>query len=187
MADRQTSAARQRVLDVAQALFAENGYAGTSIADIAERLEVSKAAVYYHFQAKADLLRELITPVLGELHEIAELPGADPRTVLERLVDLLAAQRPLIGLLAGDPSALHELKATAPTETFGRMRRTLAGPNASNTKITRARCAMGAIHAGVVGPIIEQTRVGEGGAVKPMTAHERRVVIEAALAALGEN
>ena len=185
MTDRQVGAARQRVLDVAQALFAENGFAGTSIADIAERLDVSKAAVYYHFQAKADLLRELINPVFHELRQIAELPAGEPRALVERLIDLLAAQRHLIGLIIGDPSAMHELKAIAPTETFAQMRANLAGPRASNTKVLRARCAMGVIHAAVVGPVIENAHSGGATPAEPMTAHERRVVIEAALAALG--
>jgi AcrR family transcriptional regulator len=185
MTDRQAGAARQRVLDVAQALFEENGYAGTSIGDIADRLEVSKAAVYYHFHAKADLLHALIDPVLSELHEISQGPAGHPRMMLERLIDLLSTRRPMIGLIAGDPSAMHELKATAPHQIFEHMRRSLAGPHPSPTKMLRARCAMGAVHAAVVGPVIEQKRAGGSAPIKPMTNHERRVVITAALATLG--
>jgi AcrR family transcriptional regulator len=185
MTDRQAGAARQRVLDVAQTLFEENGYAGTSIGDIADRLEVSKAAVYYHFHAKADLLHALVDPVLTELHEIAEGSAGHPRALLERLIDVLSTRRPMIGLLAGDPSAMHELKATGPHQIFAHLRRSLAGPHPSATKMLRARCAMGAVHAAVVGPVVEQKRAGGNDPITPMTSHERRVVITAALATLG--
>jgi AcrR family transcriptional regulator len=185
MTDRKAGGARQRVLDVAQTLFEENGYAGTSIADIADRLELSKAAVYHHFHAKADLLHALIDPVLTELQVISEAPAGHPRELLERLIDVLSTRRPMIGLIVGDPSAMHELKATAPVHTFDRLRNLLAGPHPSVTKMVRARCAMGAVHAAVVGPVIEHKRAGRNTPISPMTAHERRIVISAALAALG--
>jgi Bacterial regulatory proteins, tetR family len=47
---------RARILEVAQELFTERGYAGTSIADIAGELGTSKAALYYHFKSKEQIL-----------------------------------------------------------------------------------------------------------------------------------
>jgi len=43
---------RQRILDVASALFFELGYKGTSVDAIAERMHVTKPFVYYHFDTK---------------------------------------------------------------------------------------------------------------------------------------
>ena len=43
------TAGAQRVLDAALDLFSEHGFAGTSLQDIADRLVLTKAAVYYHF------------------------------------------------------------------------------------------------------------------------------------------
>jgi TetR/AcrR family transcriptional regulator, regulator of cefoperazone and chloramphenicol sensitivity len=178
---------RHRVLEVARELFAENGYAGTSIADIADRLGVTKAAVYYHFRAKSDLLNELIRPMFAQLQTVLEDPPADPRTLLERVVELLAAQRNTINLVAGDPSVLHELDHRLPLEFFGRLIDVLAGSRPSATRRLRARCALGAIHAAVVGPVVQRRAAGAaaGKALVPMTAHERRVAVDAALAALG--
>ena len=50
---------RERILDVALDLFLEQGYDGTSLREIAERLGVTKAALYYHFPSKEDIFRAL--------------------------------------------------------------------------------------------------------------------------------
>src|SRR6516162_5877947 len=50
---------RDRILDVALDLFTEQGFDGTSLREIAERLHVTKAALYYHFESKDDILMAL--------------------------------------------------------------------------------------------------------------------------------
>ncbi|MCU1485633.1 MAG: transcriptional regulator, TetR family [Actinomycetia bacterium] len=54
---------RQRILDAAAELFVERGYEATSLREIAERVGVTKAALYYHFPGKEDLLRALLEPL----------------------------------------------------------------------------------------------------------------------------
>ena len=44
---------------MAQELFIRHGYDKTSLRDIAERLEITKAALYYYFERKEDILLEL--------------------------------------------------------------------------------------------------------------------------------
>ena len=51
---------RQRLLDEAQRLFRERGYAATSLEQIAEAAEVTKGAIYGHFSSKEDLLLSAI-------------------------------------------------------------------------------------------------------------------------------
>src|SRR3984893_13687944 len=62
---------RQRLLDEAQRLFRERGYAATSLEQIAEAAEVTKGAIYGHFSSKEDLLLSAIeaapTPDYGAL------------------------------------------------------------------------------------------------------------------------
>ena len=48
---------RARIQQVALELFAEQGYERTSLREIAERLGVTKAALYYHFKSKEDIVR----------------------------------------------------------------------------------------------------------------------------------
>lgn len=50
---------RERILDVAERLFMENGYEGTSMRSITGAAEVNLAAVNYHFGSKEALLREV--------------------------------------------------------------------------------------------------------------------------------
>jgi AcrR family transcriptional regulator len=51
---------RQRILDQAERLFRERGYAATSLEQIAEAAEVTKGAIYGHFANKEDLLLSAI-------------------------------------------------------------------------------------------------------------------------------
>src|SRR5689334_7053548 len=66
---------RQRILAVSAELFVEQGYEGTSLREIAERLGVTKAALYYHFSSKEQIFRALLEPakdLIGHLHERLE-------------------------------------------------------------------------------------------------------------------
>jgi TetR/AcrR family transcriptional regulator, cholesterol catabolism regulator len=51
---------RPKILELAKESFAKRGYIGTSLRDLAERAGVTAAALYYHFEKKEDLLREII-------------------------------------------------------------------------------------------------------------------------------
>ena len=53
---------RERILEVSAELFVEQGYDGTSLREIAERLGFSKAALYYHFSSKEQILEALLEP-----------------------------------------------------------------------------------------------------------------------------
>jgi AcrR family transcriptional regulator len=50
---------RERILDIALELFSDQGYDKTSLRQIAERLGFTKAAIYYHFASKGDILMAL--------------------------------------------------------------------------------------------------------------------------------
>ena len=49
---------KQRLLDAAEVLFAEKGFDGVSIRELAAAADVNVAAVNYHFQGKQNLYRE---------------------------------------------------------------------------------------------------------------------------------
>lgn len=89
-----SSAKREAILDAAQAIFLETGYAAASMDTIAARAGVSKATIYAHFKGKTDLFGAIIRrrcerdPAFGLRPEA----GADARTTLtevgRRLMDL---------------------------------------------------------------------------------------------------
>ncbi|WP_419996853.1 TetR/AcrR family transcriptional regulator [Streptomyces boninensis] len=72
---------RQRIQDVALELFAERGYEKTSLREIAERLEVTKAALYYHFKTKEDILKSLFEDLTRPLDELIAWGEKQPRTL----------------------------------------------------------------------------------------------------------
>jgi AcrR family transcriptional regulator len=62
-------ATRKRVLDAARDLFTEQGYAATSIREIAVRAEVSTGSVFTTFESKEEILSTIITERQTELTE----------------------------------------------------------------------------------------------------------------------
>ena len=57
----------RRIARLALARFRVSGFVGTSIADLAGALGVSKAAIYYHYRSKDALLHHLIDPLLDAI------------------------------------------------------------------------------------------------------------------------
>jgi AcrR family transcriptional regulator len=58
---------RSRIQAIAVELFTEQGYDKTSLREIAERLGVTKAALYYHFKSKDDILHSLVDDYFGQV------------------------------------------------------------------------------------------------------------------------
>lgn len=84
---------RERILTTAAGLFSEKGFNATSIRDIADALGVTKAALYYHFASKDEILRAIveqpITAVRGVLAEPRNLTTAVARRGL--VADVIAS------------------------------------------------------------------------------------------------
>ncbi|WP_335971122.1 MULTISPECIES: TetR/AcrR family transcriptional regulator [Streptomycetaceae] len=121
----QAEQTRQQILDTAQRLFSELGYSATSLQMIADELGLTKAAVYYHFRAKHDILHAAMQPGMERLKalldEAAALRGRRARTehLVHGFVAFLVANRQNMVMAATDPewhehpdkshvTALHE-------------------------------------------------------------------------------
>ena len=96
---------RDQILDRAVALFNEKGYDATSVADLAERLGVSKSALYHHFDSREQLLDVALDRALGRLEALLDAPAADGspverlRSVLHDAVLVLVDELPYVTLL----------------------------------------------------------------------------------------
>jgi AcrR family transcriptional regulator len=146
---------RERIQTAALALFREQGSGKTSLREIAEQLDVSKAALYYHFRTKDDLIASLAAPFLdgfSELLDAAERRAdADmPRRLVEGYVDLLFDQRSLVTWLSDDP-AVQAHPAIGPVLRTGahRLRVLLGGADMSFEEQVRVTAALGALGVGV--------------------------------------
>jgi AcrR family transcriptional regulator len=94
------------LLDVAVAVFNERGYDGTRMEHLAERLGLSKSAIYHHVAGKEELLRLALDHALDGLFAVVEdvtTSDGAPVEQLERLVrgsiDVLAEHLPYVTLL----------------------------------------------------------------------------------------
>jgi len=68
---------RQRILDTARAVFAEKGFDGARVDEIAQRAGVNKALIYYYFKSKDQLLQELLRGFLDERR--SQRPKSPPK------------------------------------------------------------------------------------------------------------
>ena len=72
---------KKRILETALELFAQSGYLGTSMSDIAARLGITKAALYKHYAGKQEILDRIVQR-MNELDAARaadyEMPGAAP-------------------------------------------------------------------------------------------------------------
>ncbi|MFI8854743.1 TetR/AcrR family transcriptional regulator [Streptomyces sp. NPDC053499] len=108
---------RQRIQDVALELFAERGYEKTSLREIAEHLGVTKAALYYHFKTKEDLVTSLFEDlVLGPADDVIAWAEAHQPTSLETKLEILNRYSecisnafPLVRFMHENQAALREL------------------------------------------------------------------------------
>jgi AcrR family transcriptional regulator len=84
---RMTSAERrEQLIDIARGLFAQRGFDGTSIEEIAARAEVSKPVVYEHFGGKEGIYAVVVDREVRQLLEMmrAALTSGNPRELLEQ-------------------------------------------------------------------------------------------------------
>ena len=76
---------REQILDVAVNLFFRHGYAGTTIADIADKLGVTKPFVYYYFENKEELFETLTWEASNACLTSLHFPTSDKRTAIDKL------------------------------------------------------------------------------------------------------
>jgi AcrR family transcriptional regulator len=70
---------RSRIQEVALQLFTEQGYEATSLREIAEALGVTKAALYYHFRTKEDIVASLTEDRIEAIEELIAWAAQQPR------------------------------------------------------------------------------------------------------------
>jgi AcrR family transcriptional regulator len=110
----QAERTRQQILQTAQRLFAELGYDATSLQMIADEMGLTKAAVYYHFRAKSEILQAAMQPGIERLEalldEAAAIRGRRARMeyLVSGFVDFLVQNRHYAAMAATDPAARRD-------------------------------------------------------------------------------
>ena len=150
---------RERILDVALDLFTDQGFDGTSMREIAERLQITKPSIYYHFASKDEILMALHM----RLHEfgkgaLARLAGQTVTlqvwgSLLDELLDQMLAQRKIFLLHERNQAALEKLHSKDHDDEHDdiqqRLRQALADPSLSLRDRVRMACSLGAVFGGL--------------------------------------
>ena len=98
----ETGTRRREIDDVASGLFHANGYAATSVRDIARALDIQGASLYAHVASKEDVLWSIVDRAAAAFEQAAESAAADTSTSdpVERLAALVEAH---VDVVTGDP------------------------------------------------------------------------------------
>jgi AcrR family transcriptional regulator len=108
---------RSRVQKVALELFAEQGYEKTSLREIAERLGVTKAALYYHFKSKEDIVHSFTDDYFAEIDTLLDWAKDQPRSdetrreVLDRYVGIVLGGSEVFRFLEQNRAAVETMHA----------------------------------------------------------------------------
>ncbi|SEO77881.1 TetR/AcrR family transcriptional regulator [Actinacidiphila rubida] len=147
---------RRRIQEVALALFAEQGYEKTSLREIAERLDVTKAALYYHFKTKEDILSSIAEDLAQPIRDLLAWAEGQPRTlatkqeVLRRYSDILWHSADLFRFIQENQASVRELTIG---ETFKTSTAALGDlmkdPGAPLAAQVRSVTALFSMHAGM--------------------------------------
>ncbi|CAL9535566.1 hypothetical protein SUDANB176_04140 [Streptomyces sp. enrichment culture] len=147
---------RQRIQDVALELFAEQGYEKTSLREIAERLEVTKAALYYHFKTKEEILVSIFEDLARPIEDLIEWGRRQPHTletkqeIVRRYSDALVDAAPLFRFMHDNQATVRELRVGEmfKSRALG-LRDILVDPEADLVDQVRCASALFTLHAGM--------------------------------------
>lgn len=143
---------------VALEMFSTRGYEQTSLREIAERVGLTKASLYYHYPSKQDLLLDIIGPLVRAWERTADhaesLPHtpANIRSVLGGCLDALLGDRAAAAMFVRDVAAV--VAAVAPIwdrllDVHTRLHTWLAGPDPGTGDTIRAIAAMEVLGAAI--------------------------------------
>jgi AcrR family transcriptional regulator len=165
---------RSRAQRVALELFAEQGYEKTSLREIAERLGVTKAALYYHFKSKEDIVHSFTDDYVAEIDALIGWARAQPRTeatrreMLDRYVGIVLAGGEVFRFFEQNRAAVQAMDAGK--ERFHRFRdrldalvEVLVGPDAPLRDRVRATSAILSVGATCM---VYLHRVGDPGKLR---------------------
>jgi AcrR family transcriptional regulator len=150
---------RGRIQHVALELFAEHGYERTSLREIAERLGVTKAALYYHFKSKEDIVRSFTEDYFGRLDALIAWGRDQPPTartgheLLDRYIAIVMEGNEVFRFLERNQASLRTSDGSGGSDSgkqrfeqfrprLGALAEIIAGPGAPPRSRIRAAAAL---------------------------------------------
>lgn len=144
-----TDDTKARIRAVAMELFSAKGYEQTSLREIADRVGMTKASLYYHYPSKQALLMALVEPLVDDWRrevEAAELEPYNPASVrvsLGRILDTMIRHRAACAIVMRDTPALASVKPILQDmiQVGTRLHTWLAGPHPTEVDMIKAVAA----------------------------------------------
>ena len=171
---------RERIQQVALDLFVEQGYEGTSLREIAERLDVTKAALYYHFRTKEDIVSSLLDDLAASMDEVLawareQEDHAGAREELIRRMAVLVEGRfgPVMRFMQDNQPAMKEFRGRNPLfERMQELFKIIGAGERDPAAQLRGRLALVALIMGNAPHFWADTPVSEPGKVALQVALE---------------
>ena len=111
---------RARIHDVALEVFAEHGYERATMQQIADRLGITRPALYYHYRSKEDILASVHGDLAATVDDVISWAAGQPKTrgtrqeVLDRLHSLMSGPWGTFSRFAqANEAAIRDLSAAA--------------------------------------------------------------------------
>jgi AcrR family transcriptional regulator len=147
---RPRSDTRQRIQEVARELFLQHGVQRTSLQDIADKLGITKPALYYHFTSREELVRSIVMPLIDEGERFVDdqegRRDIRARELLEGYFDFHYRHREHIVLVLTELTMLADLglidKVLAWRDRLGKL---VFGPRPTLAQSARAVVAFGGL------------------------------------------
>ncbi|MDA0637576.1 helix-turn-helix domain containing protein [Nonomuraea sp. MCN248] len=139
---------RARIQAVARELFVRQGVQNTSLRQIADRLGITKPALYYHFASRDDLVRSIVQPLVDDMERFVagREPGGDPRELLDDYFDLIWRHREVIVMMVRELTVLSHLDlGKRMIEWRQRLVALLLGDDLTTAQRIRATIALGGL------------------------------------------
>ncbi|MFJ9381431.1 TetR/AcrR family transcriptional regulator [Streptomyces sp. NPDC101455] len=147
---------RQRIQDVALELFAEQGYEKTSLREIAEHLDVTKAALYYHFKTKEEILVGIFEDLTKPIEDLIEWGRGQPHTletkqeIVRRYAVALDGATPLFRFMQENQATVRDLRIGERfKERMSGLREIVIDPESSLVDQVRSLSAIFTLHTGM--------------------------------------
>jgi AcrR family transcriptional regulator len=148
------STSRDRLLAAAAKEFAARGYAGANVDRIARAARLNKAMIYYHFDNKAALYRDILNDMFGAVHARVAAVAASSAGPADKI-------RAYVAAIAGEAEARPHFPPIWLREIAE------GGRHIDAATVTHVRGVLAALHA-----IIEEgRRAGAFGRVNPLLLH----------------
>jgi AcrR family transcriptional regulator len=125
---------RDTILHAAMRLFAQQGYAPTSIREVCEAARCTKPSLYYYFDSKEDLYRKAVETELEALKQLIERSTRTPGPVRKRVVESL---RDLVQHTRGNPHGMALLHRAEMETEQGRPDVDVAGARRLHMELMR--------------------------------------------------